>query len=195
MAIGLPIYDAVVKAKRDDLLLDGLERALQGSSLIDQVEQAIQGSSDLDSVAKRFLLGALEDVRDGRYIDAAPALYQGLERAFTGVARKRGLIDDKNEFQIVPTRTKKAKTIDDLFEHLGLDHGFERYLRSWVFGQIGNSARHGDLPDELAHRRWVLRAFAALLGWFEYCAGDPAPMRQLVARLELTMREADVANG
>jgi hypothetical protein len=102
MAIGLPVYEAVVKAKRDDLLLDGLERALQTSSLIDQVEHAIQSSGDLDPVAKRFLLGALEDVRDARYIDAAPPLYQGLERAFTGVARKRGLIDDKNEFQIVP---------------------------------------------------------------------------------------------
>ncbi len=195
MAIGLPIYEAVVKAKRDDRLLDGLEGALRTSSLIDYIEQSVQASNDLDAIAKRFLLAALEAVRDARYIDAAPPLYQGLERAFTGSARSRGLIDERNEFQIVPTRTKKARTVDDLFEHLSIDHGFERYLRSWVFGEIGNSARHGDLPDEPAHRRWVLRAVAALLGWFEYCAGDAAPMHQLVARLELTVGEAGAEAG
>jgi hypothetical protein len=37
----------------------------------------------------------------------------------------------------------------------------------------------------------VLRAVAALLGWFEYCAGNEQPMRQLVARLELTLGDAD----
>jgi hypothetical protein len=38
---------------------------------------------------------------------------------------------------------------------------------------------------EPAHRRWVLRAVAALVGWFEYCAGDATPMDELVVRLEL----------
>lgn len=186
MSVALPIYEAVEDLKRDDELLDGLELALQSSTLLDQVEAAVHSSGDLDPIAKRRLIVALEAVRDGHYIDAAPPLSQGLERAFFGLARDRGIIDADNKF-LVKARTSKAKKVEDLFEHLGIDYGYRRYLNAWVFGDFGNPARHGMLVDEAAHRRWVLRAFAALLGWFEYCAGDEQPMRQLVAQLELSL--------
>jgi len=188
MSIGLPIYEAVENAKRDEELLDGLERSLLTSSLLDQIEQAVQGSSELDAVATRRFIVALEALGDGRYIDAAPPLCQGLERAFMDVARRRRIIDHTNCFRI-PARSSKARKVEDVLEHLALDYGYQRYLRSWVFGEIGNEARHGALADEAAHRRWVLRAVAALLGWFEYCAGDETLMRQLVSRLELMMGE------
>jgi len=90
MSIGLPIYEAVEELKRDDELLDGLELALQSSSLLEQVETAVQASSELDPIAKRRLIVALEAVRIGHYIDAAPPLSQGLERAFFALARERG---------------------------------------------------------------------------------------------------------
>lgn len=190
MSIGLPIYEAVEEAKRDEELLDGLERALQGASLLAQIEAAVQTSSELDPIAKRRLVVALEAVGEGHYIDAAPDLSQGLERAFILLARRRGIVDDNNKF-LIPARTARAKKVEDLFEHLALDYGYRRYLNSWVFGDFGNPARHGTLPDEAAHRRWVLRAVAALLGWFQYCAGDEQPMRQLVARLELALDDVD----
>jgi hypothetical protein len=89
---------------------------------------------------------------------------------------------------MVEARTSKARSVDDLFEHLALDKRYERFLRSWVFGTLGNLARHGDLPES-EHRRWVLRAFVALLGWLEYCGADDRPMGALVARLELEARK------
>lgn len=190
MSIGLPIYEAVEEAKRDEELLDGLERALQGPSLLAQIEAAVQTSIELDPIAKRRLVVALEAVGSGHYIDAAPDLSQGLERAFILLARRRGIVDDDNKF-LIPARTARAKKVEDLFEHLELDYGYRRYLNSWVFGDFGNPARHGTLPDEAAHRRWVLRAVAALLGWIQYCAGDETPMLQLVARLEQTLGDAD----
>jgi hypothetical protein len=190
MSIGLPIYEAVQEAKCDDELLDGLELALRSSPLLEQVEAAVQTSADLDPIATRRLVVALEAVRAGHYIDADPPLSQGLERAFFALAREQGIIDNENNF-LVPARSSRAKKVEDLFEHLGLDYGYRRYLNAWVFGDFGNPARHGTLPDEPAHRRWVLRAVAALLGWFEYCAGNEQPMRQLVARLELTLGDAD----
>ena len=97
--------------------------------------------------------------------------------------RRRAIIDDRNYF-LVPARRKKARGVDDLFEHLDLDKRYLRYLRSWVFGDWGNLVRHGDLADA-QHRRWVLRGLVALVGWFEYCAADVGPMDALVKRLQL----------
>jgi hypothetical protein len=107
MSIGLPLYQAVERTKRDEELLDGLERALQSSALLDQIEAAVQTSVELDPIAKRRLVVALESVRVGHYIDAAPDLYQGLERAFYTVARKRKIIDDNNKF-FVAIRTRRV---------------------------------------------------------------------------------------
>lgn len=190
MSIGLPIYLAVQEAKRDEELLDGLERALAHAPLLEKIKGAVQTSNELDPIAKRRFVVALQAVGDGHYIDAAPPLSQGLERAFMALAQRRGIIDEDNNF-LISTRSSKARKVEDVFEHLGLDYSYRRYLNSWVFGDSGNSARHGTLPDESAHRRWVLRAVAALLGWFEFCAGDKDLLPELVAQLELALGDAD----
>jgi hypothetical protein len=182
VSIGLPLLRATLK-KDEEPLLARLEAAIGDSGLTDDLQAAMQVSSELDDVAKRNLIQALAWLRRQQYIDAAPPLYQGLERAFKNVARERGVIDGQNSF-LVPARRKKARGVDDLFEHLDLDKRYLRYLRSWVFGQWGNLVRHGDLPD-LEHRRWVLRALVALVGWFEYCADDTDPMDALVEQLQL----------
>ncbi len=158
--------------------------ALSDGPVLDQLQAAVQGTSEPDAIAKRNLVRALEWVRHGHYVDAAAPLCHGLERAFTGVARRRGIIDSRNHFR-VSARTRKSTKVGDRFEHLALDPAYLRFLGSWVFGEFGNEARHGDLPDEPAHRRWVVRAVAALVGWFEYCAGDATPMDERVVRLEL----------
>jgi hypothetical protein len=168
---------------------------LSDGPLLDQLQAAVQASPELDAIAKRNLVRALEWLRQGHFVDATAPLCHGLERAFTGVARRRGIIDDRNHFRVA-ARTRKATKVEDVLEHLGLDAAYLRFLRSWVFGEIGNAARHGDLPDEPAHRRWVLRAVAAMVGWFEYCAGDATPMDELVERLELPPpSEEDEASG
>jgi hypothetical protein len=177
MAVGLPLLRAL--QKDDEPLLVRLEAALE----VDALQAAVHASPELDQVGKRHLVQGLEWLRTGQYVDAAPPLYHGLERAFKAVARRRGIIDGQNKF-LVPARRRKARSVDDLFEHLDLDKRYLRYVRSWVFGEWGNLARHGDLPEP-EHRRWTLRAVVALIGWFEYCGADDAPMNALVQRLEI----------
>jgi hypothetical protein len=105
MAVGLPLLRAV--KTDDEPLLARLETALSDGPLLDQLQAAVQGTSELDAIAKRNLVRALEWVRHGHYVDAAAPLCHGLERAFTGVARRRGIIDNRNHFR-VPARTRKA---------------------------------------------------------------------------------------
>ncbi len=189
MAIGLPLLRAL-SARNDEPLLQALEDALKETTLVDALQQAVQASPELDGVGKRYLVAGLESVRDQRYIDAAPPLALGLERAFTQVALRRQILDAKGKFLVVPaSKKRRRKKVEDLFEPLGLDAGFMRYLHAWVFGDYGNPARHGTLP-EAEHRRWVLRAVVALVGWFEYCANDAQPMGALVKRLELAAGDA-----
>jgi hypothetical protein len=57
-------------------------------------------------------------------------------------------------------------------------------LNTWVFGEMGTLARHGDLAED-EHRRWVLRTVLAVVGWFEYLGGRADAVAELVARLEL----------
>lgn len=187
MAIGVPLLVAL--EVDDEPLLSALEAAIEGGLIIDVVQRAVQQSGDLDQVAARHFAQALEGIRNQQYVDAEPALYQGLERAFKGVARKRGIIDDRNRF-LVQARKQKAGSIDDLLEHVVTDVRYLKFLRAWVFGNWGNAARHGDLPES-EHRRWVLRGFVALAGWLQYCSDDAAPMGALVRRLELEAGQAE----
>jgi hypothetical protein len=184
MAIGLPLLRAL--EMDDEPLIALLEAAIDGTPLIDAVQIAVQQNAQLDTIATRHLVTALEHLRRRQYVDAEPPLYQGLERAFKLVARQRGIVDAENRF-LVEARTSKARSVDDLFEHLILDRRYLRFLRSWVFGPWGTLARHGDLPES-EHRRWTLRAFVALLGWLQYCGADERPLEALVARLELEAR-------
>jgi hypothetical protein len=185
MAIGLPLLRAL--ETEEEPLIGLLEAAIDWTPLVDAVQTAVQQNAQLDAIAKRHLVTALEHLRSRQYVDAEPPLYQGLERAFKLVARQRGIVDAQNWF-LVKARTAKARSVDDLFEHLTLDRRYLRFLRSWVFGPWGNLARHGDLPES-EHRRWTLRAFVAFLGWLQYCGADERPMEALVARLELEARK------
>lgn len=188
MAVGLPLLRQL---KTDDaLLLDRLEAALTDGPLVDQFQAAVQRTSELDPIAKRHLVRALDSLRDRSYVDVAPPLYQGLERGFRGVAQSRGVIDDRHLF-LVEARRTKARSVNDYLEHLGLPPAYLRYLNAWVFGEMGKQARHGELPDEIAYRRWVLRAVAALAGWLEYCANDLSPIAALTERLEGPLHDAD----
>jgi hypothetical protein len=177
----------------DALLLTRLEEELVAGPLVETLQRAIQTNGDLDSVAKRHLVQALDWVRQGQYVDAAPPLYQGLERAFKLVARQRGVIDGRNHF-VVAAHRRKARTIEDVFGYLGLDRLYVRFLRAWIFGERGNCARHGDLAED-EHRRWVLRAVIAVVGWLEYVGGEEDAVAELVERLELDRRGEDEATG
>jgi hypothetical protein len=179
--IALPLLK--VLKEDDEPLLARLEAELTTADLVDSLQAAVQGSKELDSVGKQHLVRGLEWVREGQYVDAAPPLCQGLERAFLVAARRHGVIDGKNRFLIKARRAKAQKT-EDLLPHLGLDVLYIRFLRAWIFGETGNQARHGDLAED-EHRRWVLRSVIALVGWLEYLGGEEDATGRFVARLEL----------
>jgi hypothetical protein len=179
--VALPVLRAL--EDDDELLLARLEQELQARALAETLQGAVQRSAALDAVAKRHLVQGLAWVQQGQYVDAAPPLYQGLERAFKLVARERALIDGNNRF-LVPAHRRRLRTIEDVFTYLGLDRLYIRFLRAWVFGEIGNLARHGDLGED-EHRRWVLRAVMAVVGWLEYLGGEEDAVEELVERLEL----------
>ncbi len=117
LAVAVPLLDALV-AGDDEPLLQRLEEGIGGTPLVDTVQAAVQQSGALDSIAKRNLVQALDHVRDQRYVDAEPPLYQGLERAFRYDARRRGVIDDDNKFLIAGERRSRATSVEHLFEHL-----------------------------------------------------------------------------
>lgn len=168
----------------DEPLLSSLEQELENGALAAELQTTVQRNGLLDPVAKRHLAQAVDWVAVGRYVDAAPPLYQGLERAFRLTARARGVVDVHGHFVVPGVRRVRMRKIEDTFRHLGLDHLYLRFLHAWVFGEVGNLARHGDLP-EVEHRQWVLRAVVALVGWLEYVGGEADAVAALVERLEL----------
>jgi hypothetical protein len=148
-------------------------------------------------VAKQHLVRGLGWVGRGQYVDAAPPLYQGLERAFRLFARKQEVIDERNCFLVKSKNSRRrARGVEDYLPYIGLDRLFVRFLHAWVFGEEGNLARHGDLTED-AHRRWVLRAVIAVIGWLEQAGGEEGAIEKLVARLELEGKraEAEEAEG
>jgi hypothetical protein len=189
--VAVPLLDALV-AGDDEPLLERLEEAIHGTTLVDIVQAALQQTPSLDELAKRHLVQALDHVRDQRYVDAEPPLYQGLERAFRDAARRRGILDPEKESLVGGDRRARAR-VDEFLGYLIDDPRYLRFLRSWVFGPLGDAARHGGLAEEQAYRRWVLRAFVAVVGWLKYCAADAEPMRALIARLELGRGDVDAA--
>jgi hypothetical protein len=168
----------------EEPLLASLEEELASGTFGAELQNAVQRNAVLDPVAKRHLAQAVDWIAAGCYVDAAPPLYQGLERAFRLTARLRGVVDAHGNFLVPGVRKSRMRKIEDTFRHLGFDHLYVRFLHAWVFGEIGNLARHGDLP-EVEHRRWVLRAVVALVGWLEYAGGEADAVADLVERLEL----------
>jgi hypothetical protein len=127
--------------------LTRLEDAL-GGSLVEKLQEAVQHEGTLDSVATQHLVQGLTWVGSLRDIDAAPPVYQGLERAFKLVARQRGIVDQKNILLIPDPHQRKATKIEDLFRYLDLDPRYERFLNAWVFGEMSALVRHGDLAED-----------------------------------------------
>jgi hypothetical protein len=181
----------------DELLLGPLEAELASSNLVESLQASVQANAMLDSVAKQHLVRGLGWVGRGQYVDAAPPLYKGLERAFRLFARKQEVIDERNCFLVKSKNSRRrARGVEDYLPYIGLDRLFVRFLHAWVFGEEGNLARHGDLTED-AHRRWVLRAVIAVIGWLEQAGGEEGAIEKLVARLELEGKraEAEEAEG
>ena len=168
MALGYPIYEAAKHRRDDTALLALVEPVLTDAEFVSSVKAAVADAQHINPLAKEQLETALDWLRDRRYVRAYPPFYNGLEAALYSVARARGVIDRESNFV---GRKGKAKKADDLLPHLVADPRYRRYLRAWIFGDVGNPFRHGDVDDVEDCRRQSLRLAIAVIGWLEIYGG------------------------
>lgn len=183
--VGIPLL-RTMRRRLDERFVDGLEAAIERSACLSLARQVlVLEATPLPDIGRRHLLVGLSALAEGRYVDATPPLYQGLEAAFRASARRRGIIDSRGCYvDRPPSRRARPEQIEDLFPHLGLDPKFTRFLRAWVFGEPGGAIRHGDSLDAADHRRWALLAGIATLGWLEAFAVAPEPLDAMNRQLE-----------
>jgi hypothetical protein len=168
MALGYPIYVAAKHRHDDSQLLDLVEPVLTNPDFLDEVAVAIDAAPYITAIAKEHLRTALGWLKDAEYVKAYPPFYNGLESALYSVARAKGLVDNGNNFVSGKGKARKA---DDLLPHLVSDPRYRRYLRAWIFGDVGNPFRHGDVELVEDCRRQSLRLALAVIGWLEIYGG------------------------
>jgi hypothetical protein len=168
MALGYPIYIAAKRRRDDSQLLDLVEPVLTNPEFIAEVIAAVEPAPYINAIAKEHLTTALDWLGEGEYVKAYPPFYNGLEAALFSVARARKVVDKDNNFVHAKGKARKA---DDLLPHLVSDPRYRRYLRAWIFGDVGNPFRHGDVAREEDCRRQSLRLAVAVIGWLEIYGG------------------------
>jgi hypothetical protein len=166
-ALGLPLYHSI-KERHDEQLIGLLEPVLTNPDLVDETKSAVAAAPLLHAVAKRQMFKAFDSIRDGEYSEACPQLYAALEAGFYAAAEAANVIDARSKFRSqVDASKSKARKVDDLFEHLLLNPRYERFLRSWIFGDEGARFRHGRVSEPEECRRQALLLAMAVLGWLE----------------------------
>jgi hypothetical protein len=164
-SLGLPLVGSI-RGRHDERLIGLIEPVLTNPQLLTELQTATENADLLSTVAKRHFATAFEMLGAGRFIDAYPLFYEALQAGFTAAARSHGVIDGRNRFLIDVPATKMRKT-EDLLAHLPLRTRYLRFLRSWVFGEIGDPFRHGDVEDPEECRRQALLLGMATIGWLE----------------------------
>ncbi len=165
MGVGLPLA-RTIRNRDDERLISLLEPVLTNPELIDRMQAATEGAPLLSPVAKQHLRTAFGWLRVGAYVNAYPPFYQALESGLREAARQREVIDERNRF-LVETRMSKARKIEDVFPHLPFTPRYRRFLLSWIFGEVGNPFRHGDVSDPEECRNQALLLAMATIGWLE----------------------------
>lgn len=165
MGVGLPLA-RTIRDRDDERLISLLEPVLTNPELVDRMQAATEGASLLSPVAKQHFRTAFGWLRVGAYVNAYPPFYQALESGLREAARQGEVIDEHNRF-LVETRTSKARKIEDVFPHLPLTPRYRRFLLSWIFGEVGNPFRHGDISDPEECRNQALLLAMATIGWLE----------------------------
>lgn len=118
----------------------------------------------ITAIAKEHLRTAVSWLKEAEFVKAYPPFYNGLESALYAVARANGVIDKDNNFVNAKGKARKA---EDLLPHLVSDPRYRRYLRAWIFGEVGNPFRHGGVERVEDCRRQSLRLAIAAIGWLE----------------------------
>lgn len=164
-SLGQPLV-STIRERHDERLIGLIEPVLTNRLLLAELQVATANAELLSPVAKQHFATALEMLGAGRFIDAYPPFYEALQAGFTAAARSQRVIDERNYFLIDVPATKMRKT-EDLLAHLPLKTRYRRFLRSWIFGEIGDPFRHGDVEDPEECRRQALLLGMAVIGWLD----------------------------
>jgi len=183
------IYEAE-RRNDDSLMLELLEQVLADPEYLDDLQAAVVKAPVLHEPAREQLIEGLKQTTEGKYSIAYPNLYAGLEPAFFETARAEGIIDAKNHF-LDPYDSGKARKVEDLLAWLQLSPSYRKYLRSWIFSEVGNDFRHGDVSDPARCRRQSLLLVGALVGWLEEIGGWSDA--ELPRRIESASRQLLIA--
>ena len=176
--VGLPLYQAVKTREDDTILLQALEEVYCSPALVAGLIRAVDAAPLINPIQKNHLRTALSWLSRRSFVNAYPPFYQGLEAALYAAAQNAGVIDDRKRFI---SRKGKASKVDDVLDDVIDDVEFKRFLRCWIFGNRGNSFRHGEVSDLAECRRQTLRLAVALTGWLEIFGGiGDSGIRELI---------------
>jgi hypothetical protein len=156
--------------RQDEAIEDVLEPALTDAVFLANIKAAL-ASAPLSAANRRQLGAGLDSVARCDYELAVPLLIVPLEGAFWQVAQDRGLVERVKERMLFTAESGGhggASSVEAVFEPLGVDDDFRRFLLRLVYSKTGNPFRHGHA--EGGWRRSGLLLVVALVGWLDLYA-------------------------
>lgn len=150
-------------------LLLALEAVVGDGEYVDALRQAVERAPLLNPSQATHLDHMLEHAAAGEYVEASAPLYPGLEGAYWAAAYATTVI--------TPERTRidnpnKKVGFEAAVKLLALPPDHQTFMIRAVFGTTGDAYRHG--AADAGERRQVLLGVAALAGWLERFAEEPA---------------------
>jgi hypothetical protein len=141
--------------------LDGL----LNPEALDAIEAAVEDAEQPYPHTVEHIQHALEHLRAGEFVKAAPALVQGVEGLFWAEAEKRGLIDENRCFTASTDREgQRSNSIRGPISVLNINERVKRFLNEQAFGEAGNTFRHGR-RHAVGERQQCLVWLLALCAW------------------------------
>jgi len=153
----------------EEAILFALEDVVSDGTFTSLMRAAVAKAPHLNDSQRIHLDHALEHAAEGKYVHASPPLYQGLEGAFWQVAYVKTIVTLERRD---PARLSKKIEFDSMVKRLGIPPEFKTFVNRALFGTVGDRYRHGGAGS--GERRQVLLGVAALAGWCQEFAGEPA---------------------
>jgi hypothetical protein len=155
--------------EQTETIEDVLEPALTDTQFLAKVRTAI-ATAPVPEAHRRQLTAGLSFIAERDYELAVPLLIVPLEGAFWRVAQDRELVERvKGRMRFTGEVVgRPAQSVEAIFEPLGVDEDFRRFLLGLVYSTSGHPFRHGSA--ERGWRRSALLLVVALVGWLDLYA-------------------------
>jgi len=171
---GLPVgairqLGGLTESEVEAAVLDALEAVVTDGEFAPAMREAVAKAPHLGTSHRIHLDHFLEHAAQREYVHAVAPLYPGLEGAFWETAYQVPVVTPERRSLRNPNKDVGFETMVKL---LPLEQGFVMFMVHAVFGTAGNPYRHGGANS--GERRQVLFGIAALSGWLQQFANQPA---------------------